>query len=170
MPGTGEANDCGRCGRSHEVWFTVELEDKSHQIVGASCARAANMEAFKRFSAIENSEKLVKKHRQNLADGEWFLRNKARVEREVADMIPPVPMMERSGSLTVMQCGDGGQISFHAMDSRAETLRLAVKSWRRKRMEDRGVKASRVVNLQRLQREVMKAERRLELAQKANQQ
>lgn len=38
IPGTGDANTCARCGRSHEVWARVETRAGDIVVVGTGCA------------------------------------------------------------------------------------------------------------------------------------
>jgi hypothetical protein len=47
IPGTGQANECARCGRLHEVHATVELADGSAAVVGTGCMKAESAEIVK---------------------------------------------------------------------------------------------------------------------------
>ena len=44
VAGSGNARDCDRCGRSHEIHATVELSDRSTCIVGVGCAKAESLD------------------------------------------------------------------------------------------------------------------------------
>lgn len=43
IPGSGEVNECSRCGREHEVHATVELEDGSTVVVGTGCMKGESV-------------------------------------------------------------------------------------------------------------------------------
>lgn len=43
VAGSGQAHDCDRCGRSHEVHATVELSDGTMATVGTSCAKGESL-------------------------------------------------------------------------------------------------------------------------------
>ncbi len=51
VPGSGTEHACDRCGRSHEVLATVELEDGKTAIVGTGCARGESMEIQQQLKA-----------------------------------------------------------------------------------------------------------------------
>lgn len=44
VPGTGEENECARCGRLHEIHAAVETADGQLHVVGVSCARGSSIE------------------------------------------------------------------------------------------------------------------------------
>lgn len=44
IPGSGDARECDRCNRTHEVHVDVLLSDDSTAVIGSGCARGESME------------------------------------------------------------------------------------------------------------------------------
>src|SRR4051794_13288432 len=57
IPGSGQANDCFCCGRSHEVHATVLLEDNSQAVVGTGCASRSDTERAARYGSADSLAK-----------------------------------------------------------------------------------------------------------------
>ncbi len=66
IPGSGIENNCGRCGRAHEVHATVQLEDDSQMIVGTGCMRADEGEIDSQIKSTLAAQKTLAKNRHLL--------------------------------------------------------------------------------------------------------
>lgn len=51
IPGSGEARECDRCGRDHEVHVDVELSDGRVACIGQGCARGESMDVVSRIKS-----------------------------------------------------------------------------------------------------------------------
>lgn len=56
VPGSGQENQCARCGRAHEVHATVLLEDNTSIIVGTGCMHADESELAGQVRSILNAK------------------------------------------------------------------------------------------------------------------
>ena len=66
IPGSGKANDCGRCGRTHEIHWTVEVEGGTQAVVGGSCAKTDGLDK-KRVESGERAASREKSLMKGLA-------------------------------------------------------------------------------------------------------
>ncbi len=92
IPGSGQENQCGRCGRSHEIHATVELEDKTTMIVGTGCMKADEAVFGSQIKSVLSAQKTLAKHEHFLAKySDLMAENRAIMAR--IDTLP-VPMIE----------------------------------------------------------------------------
>lgn len=145
IPGSGNARECTRCGREHEVHAEVLLGDGRTAVVGTGCAEKSTMDPAIRAAATsgERAAKKLAQLRAQLAglqakaakwDAAW-----AEVERLPLPPIrvePPTPGAKdhEQGELVM---GDTA-IQLRAWSKREEREQCLTGSWRAKRMEERG--------------------------------
>lgn len=68
IPGSGNAAECARCGRDHEVHATVELSDGTTRVMGTGCAKKdAAAYQKSRISSGERRAKAIAATRGTLA-------------------------------------------------------------------------------------------------------
>lgn len=63
IPGSGNPNTCSRCGRVHEVHWTVLLDDGQEAIVGGSCAKSYDLD----FRVVQGAERQASNQKRHLA-------------------------------------------------------------------------------------------------------
>lgn len=91
IPGSGIKNNCGRCGREHEVHAVVELENNSQMIVGTGCMKADEAEIGNRIRSVLGAQKTLRKYTAILAKKGALHAEATRIRREVDAMrLPPV--------------------------------------------------------------------------------
>lgn len=139
IPGSGEARDCSRCGRSHEIHATVELVDGSTTVVGTGCAARESADLAPAFRSGESRAKRVKALRAELARALALVSERDTVVADVAAMQPPavdVSVDHDAGRYRGV-CGDAFVFAFfrheHDFHSRA------VAAWRARRVAERGI-------------------------------
>lgn len=92
IPGTGIENNCGRCGRSHEVHATVEVEENGvlgQIIVGTGCMHADEAEVAGKIRSILNAQQTLEKNRRLLAKKEALYTEWVRIHNEALALTPP---------------------------------------------------------------------------------
>lgn len=92
LPGTGREHECDRCGRLHEVWVTVELDNGEQAVIGTGCARRDEMAMVRRaVNRAARRDKLARQLARLKADIEVV----ERIAAEVAALpLPPVEFVE----------------------------------------------------------------------------
>jgi len=91
IPGSGMEHDCHRCGKTHEVLYTVEcLETKEIFVVGGSCAKAYGM-SKKKVASLSNNIKKIKKLEREIekCKAEYEVNKKA--YDAILELTPPEP-------------------------------------------------------------------------------
>lgn len=143
IPGSGEAHECDRCGRLHEVHVTVECEDGSQMVVGTGCMGAENAEMASKAKSLINASHRLTRLEDDLAkleaaisawDLEW-----AKVLLLPHPPITFVPAQRQYESFDV-KMGDATVWSNtdsepRVVDERKDCVR---ECWRRNRMQERG--------------------------------
>lgn len=66
IPGSGNTRECDRCGKVHEVHYTVEDNGKQI-IVGASCAKADDAETNMKFKSLASLAQTLKRNQAILS-------------------------------------------------------------------------------------------------------
>lgn len=94
VPGSGIENNCGRCGRLHEVHATVELENQSVMIVGTGCMTADETEFGNRIRSVLAVQKTLKKNLGMLVRYEKLDTEAKRIRAQVDAM--PLPPVEKT--------------------------------------------------------------------------
>jgi hypothetical protein len=108
IPGSGEAHTCDRCGRLHEVWAQVLLDDDSQMTVGTGCARQEDPEIIKRMASLDRFAKRIRQLQHERVKAQismdLFLAAKAEVD---ALPRPPVEYVGRApgGDSLIFQMG-----------------------------------------------------------------
>lgn len=87
VPGSGTPNQCGRCGKDHEVHVTVEDEHGYLHVVGTSCANATGPLAKRIASVMAATKRLAALERQ-LAAAEEYWGKRSEIEAEMAPQFP----------------------------------------------------------------------------------
>ena len=87
IPGSGNARECDRCGRLHEVHAYVETDDGTTMIVGTGCMGLGPEVARKLASKAGTIAKLTAE-REHVAD---LLTAREAARQEAAKLTPPEP-------------------------------------------------------------------------------
>jgi len=145
IAGSGNENECARCGRMHEVHAHVRLESGETAVVGTGCMRGESVETTKAVTKAANAAKRLaalkaeyKKLTEELAawDAAW---------EEVLSLTPPEPVraMHRwQKGEEVIRIGDAVLFVRHIRGpepTRGEMDGL-IHDWRLKRMEATGLR------------------------------
>jgi len=97
VPGSGIENNCGRCGRKHEVHAIVLLDDdKTNMIVGTGCMKADEAEIATQVRSILNSQKTLKKLQFQMITQEELRSEYMRIKLLVDAMTPPKVEIEET--------------------------------------------------------------------------
>lgn len=141
IPGSGDARECSRCGRVHEVHAHVELDDGSQAVVGTGCAARDAMDLAPLLRSGEARAKRLAEIDARIARAQAMARELHRVESEVARLpMPPVRTWEnpeRPGRFT-WAVGDA-ECTGTPSHSREERERCARNGWLFRRMQERGI-------------------------------
>lgn len=87
LSGTGDARECDRCGRDHEVHATVELEDGTEAVVGTGCMKGDEFERELKSGATR--AKTTRRLECELAAARERLAVVDQLKREVYDLDAP---------------------------------------------------------------------------------
>ena len=163
VPGSGVKNNCGRCGREHEVHAIVLLDDdKSQMIVGTGCMKADEAEVATQVRSILNSQKTLRKLRCELRKKIDLAKRCVEIRNQVAGLnIPEIVVEDSPGNGRLVGrkvdyegqrtrtywCGDGfafmryGSFSNDHEDLRRveEREQCARNSWTRNREREFGM-------------------------------
>lgn len=141
IPGSGQARECDRCGRSHEVHASVLLDDGSQAIVGTGCMgeeslarEARNALARAKKSRVEGLKYKRKEARREAWD---------RVRVEVLELRPPEHEVATKNGERVIVVGDAYVYWPTWHQDQQERVRAVVDRWRGNRMVERGVTINR---------------------------
>lgn len=141
IPGSGNANSCSRCGREHEIHWTVEVEGGEKAVVGGSCAKSDSIDRKSVMSA-ERFASREKRLEKELATYEGRLSELERVISEVAALPrPPFTQGEKilsdGSKIPTLSMGDGGEIWCQFDGFTEERKRVALHSWESRRIAER---------------------------------
>lgn len=145
IPGSGNARECTRCGREHEVHAEVLLGDGRTAVVGTGCAEKSTMDPAIRTAATsgDRAAKRLASLRAQLAGLTVKVAKWDAVWAEV--MALPLPAMREEPAAPESKDHDQGElvmgdasIPLRTWTARAEREQCLVSSWRSKRMEERG--------------------------------
>lgn len=154
IPGSGNSNTCSRCGREHEIHWTVLLEDGQNAVVGGSCAKAYSLDLgpniFMSVSlapkVILSTERLASRHKRLTVELSTYESRLADLERAIAEVAAlPRPlfitdeMVLSSGTkIPTVRAGDGDVVwcQFSGTED-PERRRVALHSWESKRISER---------------------------------
>lgn len=89
IPGSGDLHECARCGRIHEIHWTVQLSDGTLAVLGGRCAHAAVFGVASKATSIEGLAKKIARTTRELAAVQQRIRDFAVAEAEVRRL--PVP-------------------------------------------------------------------------------
>ncbi len=92
IPGSGHENQCGRCGRSHKIHATVELDTKTTMIVGTGCMKADEAEFGSQIKSVLSAQKTLKKHEHLLAKYAALAAENRAIFSRIDTL--PMPLME----------------------------------------------------------------------------
>lgn len=170
IPGSGTLNECGRCGRSHEVWAHVLLSDGTERVFGTGCAQKVDAITASRIGRLDHAAKRLgelKARRARLAgvaDLYW------RAHAEVEAMTPPtVEVTSELGdygrSRFIYRCGDA-EVWGHSTDPREvrERRATAESCWRDNRIRERaGTWYAPTARIEMLDQDIARTEKRMAL-------
>ncbi len=175
VPGSGIENNCGRCGRAHEVHATVEIDidgTLGTMIVGTGCMKADEAEVASQIRSVLSAQRTLAKHERLLAKYEALSAKNNEIMAKVRAL--PVPAVEKATWNLVVgskreihgfQIGDARVSSGQAMyPTRTEQDTLEY-SWRLNRARELGqthemAAASQYIDTE--QREITKLKRKIE--------
>lgn len=174
VPGTGEENECARCGRLHEIHAAVETADGQLHVVGVSCARGSSIEdtvrkAIGRVRTIGRQRAEVASLAARMAEAEASLEELKATRPTVEDTTVTVRYGRHAGdrrqAVRVGDVVEGYEPDRYqsATEGRELAIELAVDGWIRKRLKERGL--DRPIYWIRL--ELQAAERRLHRSERA---
>ena len=87
IPGSGDARECDRCGRLHEVHAYVETDDGATMVVGTGCM-GLGPEVARKFASKAGTIAKLTAEREHVAD---LITAREAARREVAKLTPPEP-------------------------------------------------------------------------------
>lgn len=145
IPGSGNARECARCGREHEVHAEVLLGDGRTAIVGTGCAEKSTMDPAIRAAAT-GGDRAAKRLAQLRAQLAGLKAKAAKWDAAWAEVmtLPLPPMREEPPAPDVEDYNRGAlimgdaSIPLRTFTERAERVQCLTSSWRAKRMEERG--------------------------------
>ena len=114
IPGSGDEHSCDRCGRSHEVLATVELEDGTQAVVGTGCAKGESMEIQQQLKAGAAFAKRATLLYRQVKAVESFQAVKQKIEAEVdALRFPDVNLVTNKFEMWMFVAGDASIVVRH---------------------------------------------------------
>jgi len=131
IPGTGEANECARCGRLHEVHAVVALSDGTTATVGTGCMSATDMDATvaAALKSATSAAKTVARLRAQLASLQARReQHRAAIHAAQALPFPAITLEAREHGLTVYRMGDAVRYSRDSMQDVEMDLRRGYQS------------------------------------------
>lgn len=138
IPGSGEEHACDRCGRRHEVWAQVLLDDDSQITVGTGCAKQEAPEVVREMARRDRSAKRLRRLQHELVQAQDAWAHYQSVKSEVDAL--PAPEVEFSGhidggSSIVFRMGD--ETVWQPAPRGADALReIRLEPHRREALED----------------------------------
>lgn len=172
IPGSGISHTCSRCGRTHEVHATVELNNGAKVIVGTGCMKSENAEITSKVKSLTSASKRLAKLQAEAAKLQALDTEYERVKAEVETL--PVPEIreeeeefEEHGRKYVgihMFIGDTKTYGYPEV-SKGHRTAQAIKSWKENRQAERGIQykhRSAASYLRSVQRSIKKLEDKIE--------
>lgn len=138
VPGSGDANECARCRRLHEVHATVELADGSRVVVGTGCMTSESLDVQRALKSGAGQAKRLAALRAELAKWERLVAEHAAIWAKVPT-VPLAPVLERPwehNPRSIELVCDGVSVITWPGDGEARKQLLA--KWRNKQAELRG--------------------------------
>jgi hypothetical protein len=165
VPGSGQEHQCDRCGRCHEVWVRVRLDDGTESVIGTGCARTGEGDLVRKaassaasVSRLEHRVEGLRK-RWEVSKGIW---------KQVEEL--PLPPIEGpfEGSLgQEYRMGDARVFQrFEPPPITDERRRALISSWRQARWREAAAAAGEETVPWVLEGQVRQAEAALERARK----
>lgn len=141
VPGSGNPNACGRCGREHEIHWTVLLEGGDQAVVGGSCAKSGSLDP-KLVMSAERLASREKRLARELAAYEGQLAELERVIAEVRSLPKPAftageKILSDGKKIPTIFMGDGDEVWCQFEGHTEERERVAMNSWESKRIAER---------------------------------
>lgn len=145
IPGSGNARECARCGREHEVHAEVLLGDGRTAVVGTGCAEKSTMNSTM-WSAVKSADRAAKRLAKLRAQLAGLQAKAAKWDTAWAEVMalplppvreePPAPgAAEHDRGEVIM--GDAS-VPLRSWTDRDEREKHLANDWRLKRMADRG--------------------------------
>jgi hypothetical protein len=143
--GSGQARECARCGREHEVHAEVLLANGKSAIIGTGCADKSTMDPAIRAAAT-SGDRAAKKLAALRAELAGKLAKVAAWDAAWLEVVAlPFPAVREESSAIGAEAHDLGElimgdasIPLRTWTERAEREQCLTSSWRMKRMEERG--------------------------------
>jgi hypothetical protein len=137
IPGSGNARECDRCGRLHEVHAYVETDDGTTMIVGTGCMGLGPEVARKLASKAGTIARLMAE-REHVAD---LLTAREAARREAEKLTPPEPEYHtKPWGLVVSVGGQDALIGYPPAPptphDRTLALQNATASWRARMVDE----------------------------------
>lgn len=142
IPGSGNSNVCSRCGREHEIHWTVLLEDGQEAIVGGSCAKSYSLDS----KFVLGAERQASRHKRLTLELVTYESRLSDLERAIAEVAalprPPFIIGEETlkdgAKIPTLRAGDGDVVwcQFSGTED-PERRRFALGSWESKRISER---------------------------------
>lgn len=139
IPGSGNAHDCSRCGRSHEVHATVRLDDGSTCVVGTGCAAAETADVRGRLRRGASAAKRLRTLEAEHAALSRLAAEYARVHAEVAALPMPAIVPDSMDGRPCWYMGDVWVVGWTGVGLDAERRRVLEGNWREARAAERGI-------------------------------
>ena len=136
IPGSGDARQCDRCGRMHEVHVIVELEDGGEAVIGQGCARKDEMEVVRK---AVSSAKTVDRLEHQLVKAQARLQAANEAWAKVQAMEPPeIENLGRGAIGTEWAMGDAHMYQRDEGPITEERKSSLIDSWRTNRQRELG--------------------------------
>lgn len=139
IPGSGNAHECSRCGRLHEVHATVRLDDDSTCVVGTGCAAAETADIRGRLRRGASAAKRLRTLEAEHAALSRLAAEYARVHAEVAALPMPAIVPDSMHGRPCWHMGDAYVVGWEGVAFDAERRSALVDNWREKRAAERGI-------------------------------
>lgn len=141
IPGSGNANTCSRCARTHEIHWTVLLESNEQAVMGGSCANAAAIDEKAVRGAEDGACRLARLEKELSHWKSRFAELSAVVVQVEALPRPEFTIetmtLSSGNSFPVIRLGDGDVIWCQFEGITPERKSLAERSWMSKRISER---------------------------------
>lgn len=141
IPGSGNSNTCSRCGRDHEIHWTVLLEDGQEAVVGGSCAKSYSLD----FRIIQGAERQASRQKRLAAELSTYESRLQELERVIAEVGALKQPDFTIGEMTLkdgtkfptISMADGGEVWCQFEGITLERKQLAFRCWVSKRISER---------------------------------
>jgi GNAT superfamily N-acetyltransferase len=140
IPGSGDARQCDRCGRMHEVHVIVRLDDGREAVIGSGCARKDEMDVVRKAVA---SAKTVDRLEHQLAKAQSRLQAANEAWAKVQAMEPPEIENRGRGAIgTEWGMGDAHMYQHDQGPITEERKSSLIDAWRVNRLKELGAEES----------------------------